>query len=143
MLLYLLLLGSAYWITVYRTSEQRTCCIITKPIFMLFRLLLLYRKCKRCVRRMDHHCPWVNNCVGELNFKYFFLFVVYIGRCSHMYIVYLYTRVMFVLYKFYTDHILVGVVNLCIYMYMCSVLYYTHFIQMTQLIAYMYLYIML
>nr|XP_030142664.3 palmitoyltransferase ZDHHC12 [Taeniopygia guttata] len=34
------------------------------------------RLCQHCVRRYDHHCPWLENCVGERNHP---LFIVYLS----------------------------------------------------------------
>ena len=32
--------------------------------------------CDQCVRRYDHHCPWINNDVGEGNLRYFMAFLI-------------------------------------------------------------------
>jgi len=38
--------------------------------------------CGKCVLRMDHHCPWINNCVGLHNHKFFLLLGIYTWLAS-------------------------------------------------------------
>lgn len=34
------------------------------------------KECGRCVERLDHHCPWIDNCVGLGNQRSFYCFIV-------------------------------------------------------------------
>ncbi|KAI9637964.1 Palmitoyltransferase PFA4 [Dioszegia hungarica] len=36
------------------------------------------RQCKTCVVKLDHHCPWIANCVGFYNQGHFIRFLLYV-----------------------------------------------------------------
>ncbi|KAD4586190.1 hypothetical protein E3N88_23791 [Mikania micrantha] len=64
------------------------------------------RVCRRCVLKMDHHCTWINNCVGHRNYKAFFLLVLYATMSS------VYSTVIIVGCGFYNDWESFGTIRL-------------------------------
>ncbi|XP_077334807.1 palmitoyltransferase ZDHHC12 isoform X1 [Lithobates pipiens] len=55
------------------TVPMRRCgyCLLKRPMRARH-----CKSCNRCVRRYDHHCPWIENCVGEKNHRVFMLYLV-------------------------------------------------------------------
>ena len=47
-------------------------------------------QCKRCVYKMDHHCPWTGNCVGYYTLKPFLLFLLYVSALTFCTVAWMY-----------------------------------------------------
>jgi len=66
--------GSGEYLTLLDKGDFKQVCVVCRS-----RRKMRSHHCKecgRCVERLDHHCPWIDNCVGLGNQRSFFFFIV-------------------------------------------------------------------
>merc|ERR1719271_1085174 len=70
----LLAQGSGEYLTLLEKGDFKQVCVVCRA-----RRKMRSHHCKecgRCVDRLDHHCPWIDNCVGLGNQRSFYWFIV-------------------------------------------------------------------
>lgn len=60
-------------LSLWKFDEQNFCvpCMVRTPLRSKH-----CKRCNRCVAKHDHHCPWVDNCIGINNHRHFFLYLI-------------------------------------------------------------------
>ncbi|KAL2787460.1 hypothetical protein BJX66DRAFT_310844 [Aspergillus keveii] len=57
----------------WKFDEENFCvyCMVRRPLRSKH-----CKRCSRCVSKHDHHCPWIDNCVGSNNLRPFVLYIL-------------------------------------------------------------------
>ncbi|KAL3473630.1 hypothetical protein BJX99DRAFT_233260 [Aspergillus californicus] len=73
----------------WKFDEENFCvyCMVRRPLRSKH-----CKRCSRCVAKHDHHCPWIDNCVGANNLRHFVLYIICleIGIIMFLYLTFYY-----------------------------------------------------
>ncbi|KAK9368684.1 DHHC palmitoyltransferase-domain-containing protein [Lipomyces kononenkoae] len=64
---------------VYLPINYCTVCRIWRPARAIH-----CRECDSCIDFMDHHCVWLNNCIGVRNYRYFFCLILSLSFLGYL-----------------------------------------------------------
>ncbi|KAI9734514.1 MAG: palmitoyltransferase akr1 [Cirrosporium novae-zelandiae] len=61
-------------LSIWKYDEDNFCmqCMFRRPLRSKH-----CKRCGRCVAKHDHHCPWVNSCIGANNHRHFFMYILF------------------------------------------------------------------